>query len=207
MKSFCKLILCSFLIGYVLMGVSGCQGNMNQNKDVSKIVSLLIDKKAFPSPPPPPPPGLSDSLFQVKSDSIMNSIDMDKWKNQKLIVAVDTLLEPLSSRVNVSLEQYDELIENLNMLLQTQSINIGDILEPRGVEIRSVSTDLDGRVDYRSIDMYLSISNIAFNKNKTSAALVYGESRGRLNGYASIVILKKIKGQWVIVVSKMLEIS
>lgn len=201
-----NLNVIKILFGIIFIGLLGCDDAKNQNTDTYKIVTILVDRETKPIVPPPPP-GLSDSLFQVKADSILDIVETESWQNQKFIVGLDTLMTPVESKITDSIIGYRDLLEKLNGLKDTQQLKIKNIGKTRGVELTPVPVDSSGRPDYSSIDMRISFSCIVYNKDGSKAMLVMGVSRGRLNGYASLLILEKVGNEWQIVKEKVLSIS
>tara|TARA_R110000796_G_scaffold41772_4_gene103658 strand:- start:276528 stop:277124 length:597 start_codon:yes stop_codon:yes gene_type:complete len=194
------------IIPLVYLFSIGCKDISKSNEDIEThaIVSLLIDKYAKPIVPPPSP-NLSDSTFNAKSDSIKKILENKDYLNLPLIVCIDTILTPFRGKIE-DISNFNTILTKLDKLESNKILNINKIEPTRKVQIHSFNTNVD---DFKKneIDMILSFSNIAYNENITEAALIFGLSRGRLSGFTSLIILKKNKGKWEIILTKNLSIS
>jgi hypothetical protein len=61
--------------------------------------------------------------------------------------------------------------------------------------------------NWKSIDMKLSFSRLAFSPDYKNAILIINISRGSLNGYSELLILEKFEDTWRIKEKKLIEIS
>lgn len=170
--------------------------SLNVERQEAAIYSILIDELATPFPPPPPPP---------KDGSKPKPIDQDSINKVKVEVVVDTLMFQTSKTVDMveKFSKYQRLVNNLPLLaarpVKTEYLNsrkghsliFGDSLENSDSQYSQM----------------IGISRIAFNEEKTMAALYAGHTTHPLSSYLNLYLLKKTYGVWKIVFKKNVEVS
>ncbi len=206
--------------------LSGCSKNFNKtekehNYDVIEVLNnhAVREKMIFYSFPVPPP-NLSlynDSIFKgnLNKDTIQSFQKLIK-KNGKLIVAIDTVLEP-SFVSHIKNNYLNNCLDKGFKKLYTSFKNLKDTLNIDVLKIypNAYSYIIPNRIHYREMprggfekfNILLKFSRIAFNKKYNKAIVMMAVKFGKLNGFSTIYFLEKKEEMWSITCSKNLTIS
>lgn len=197
---------------------SDCESKVKncENQETYSILSLLISENTgtmAPSIPPPTPLNLlSDSLYLKKRDSVIEMMKTEVWKNKRNIVAIDPYLfcsnRPITLDSEFS-ENYTPLLEKFKSLKEVVNIDIEKIIPTRGNTFIKLSSpkELQKLENWNKFNEIFNCSRIVFNRDCTRALAIIGITRSKLDGYSSLVLLKKINGNWVPIHYKALTIS
>tara|TARA_R110002051_G_scaffold302997_1_gene371640 strand:- start:649 stop:1275 length:627 start_codon:yes stop_codon:yes gene_type:complete len=197
-------------IVYILLifFVSCNQVYTKEVKETNSVISFLVYTLARPVIPPPPN-NMSNIEFEKKSDSIHQLISSEKWLNQPFVLWVDNTMRPVNIKLskNPFESNYNLLFEKLKSLNQPKNFHIHDIEKSSHITIVNRINDSLRETNWKSIDMKLSFSRLAFSPDYKNAILIININRGSLNGYSELLILEKFEDIWRIKEKKLMEIS
>lgn len=170
--------------------------SINVEKQEAALYSFLIDEMATPFPPPPPPPQDGSKHEPINRDSI-NQV--------KVEVVVDTLMFQTSQTVDIDQEfsKYQKLVDSIPSLA-AKPVKKEYLNSEKGHSLIFGNSLEDSNSQYSQM---IGISRIAFNEEKTMAALYAGQTTHPLSGFVNLYLLKKTKGVWEIVFKKRVEVS
>ncbi|MDN3491607.1 hypothetical protein [Winogradskyella bathintestinalis] len=190
-----------FLLCFVIL--FRCNKQDTTEVEAYKLISILINEYVVPIPTPPP-----SSLGKLEINQRLDSINDLYAKGYNSDKEFTVYLKPLSEIgkinkkiidnypfINLSNKIYSRIkFINLTKIESRESINL--------FEIKSNTLD-----NFENVDIVLSFSEILFNPNYDKAILKLGVSRGKLNGFSSLIICEKKNGVWEVIDSKLLNIS
>lgn len=201
-----KLSVIRFLSFFYVIFFISCENDFEGDNSYA-IMSLMIDKLATPIVPPPPP-NLTDSEFKRKSDSIIKTTNNNQWSNEKFILSIEQIENfDMPKSISFSDIEFKRIVMTLEQENENNIIDISRFPKIRNIEYLKSKNHNSKNINWREIDMSISFSSIAFNKNRNKAAMIVGVSRGKLSGYSMLVFLAKVGNYWEIVDKHTLEIS
>jgi hypothetical protein len=150
----------------------------------------------MPFPPPPPPP---------KDGSKPEPINIDSISKVKLEVVVDTIMFETSQTVNLNekFAKYQMLIDSIPFMV-SKPVKKEYLSSEKGHTLIFGNSLEDSNSKYSQM---VGISRIAFNEEKTMAALYAGHSTHPLSSVLDLYLLKRTEGVWEIVYKKRVEVS
>ncbi len=187
------LILISW---FVLASCNKEEDGMETN--TYQILSLLINEFGKPIPPPPPP-GEEYSLSKLQLDSINNQKQQIGIYPKFKKLDYERVNEELNKSINYQEDDYVQKQLNISKI-ETKSQYHLTIVD-------TVKLKQNRRYIEKNFDKLLSFHDIRYNNEYTKAETIIGVGMGPLNGFASLVILYKINGEWKIKETKLLQIS
>jgi hypothetical protein len=216
-----KLMILTYITFLILCSCNEKQSNLEFEKSVVKEIfpalldSVHHDRRLNPLPPPSPPPpkldGTANDSALYEWDEEKMIAEFEKRKSEikkdttKLVVALvdSTYLIETSAKI-AFIDFYHEFDLQLDTVhKQRYKINISDLEynEKFKIEYRSKFPSGSKVWDVK-YDFYLSgitwMSKICFDKTKRFGVLESGFGCGKLCGFGGIVMIKKVKGKWII---------
>ena|SRR5690606_4744107 len=204
MKTLVSIVIKATSLILFLFYFSCSDKNRIENIESFNIMSVLIDNLAKPIIPPPEP-NLSDIEFKNKSDSLYKTVTDNEFHEKEFVIYIDTIKKIRSIDLNNS--KYSNLIQKLVKLEQFENIDPAKIKTIKNIKVHQYKVSSPNNIDWNETDMVISFSKVAFNSNYTEASIVVGVTRGRLNGYSFLAILKKSENGWGIISKITLSIS
>ncbi len=183
MKKRFIFIFCCILLG------CGPNGNRKQLSD-ERIMSVMVDKYAFPLPPPPP--------INKKESGLSKEI-IDSLLSLRLKVAIYPVMENIinESELNKIPKVYQKLLDPGLTAFQIDDIN-GITSKKNHVIVLADTVELKKSMDFKNYDLLFRFSRILYDKDKTKAIFELGVSRSRLAGSAYILCMKREKDNWIV---------
>jgi len=197
------LIVIKRIFLLLLVSLYSCSIQKTNETESYELISMLINRYAIPIPEPPPI-SLSEVEFNKRLDSIKKGMSIKTYTDEEFIVYLKPIskIGEIHNNVNDSTEIYSlsNKIYSSIKFLDTSRIAVRKNI--KFYNKKALSSD-----DFKDIDIVLSFSEILFSPEYDKAILKLGISRGKLSGFNSLIICKKINGKWVILSSKLLSIS
>lgn len=203
----------NFKIMIILLFIFSCKENeIPKERTTYEILSAVYEPLSISIPAPIPPLGeeitLKDSL-----EIHQQVLEYRKMQESRdFIVAVDPFLFPIEEIETLKLElkpEFEKLISKLNSIKTRKSFDISRLQTNKNDSIIEFNHSLliKDHCDFLKFDKRIKFSRIAFNKDKTLAAVIGSAATSCLAGHTSIFFLKMESGNWEIVKTVGLSIS
>lgn len=214
-----KRMILTFFTFLILCSCTKKESDLEFEKSVVKEIfptlldSVHHDRRLNPLPPPPPPKldGTTNDSALYEWDEEKMIAEFEKRKSEiqkdttKLVVAlVDSTYQIEASTKLVFIDFYREFDLQLDTVhKEGYKINISDLEynEKFKIEYRSKFPSGSKIWDLK-YDFYLSgitwMTRIYFDKTKRFGVLESGFGCGKLCGFGGVVMIKKVKGKWII---------
>lgn len=191
-----RIYIILILISFCNLGCEKKSDDVNAN--IKQIVSIMVDKKAFPLPVPPTIDDTTIVFSQKAKDSLLQV---------KLKVALYpslTAISKTSIKSNI-LSDYKDIFEhNKN---NVSIITLDGVKSEKGHQIVLADTiQLKKSMDFENFDLLFNFSRFLFSNDNQKAFFILGVSRSRLAGSSTLYILKKEKEKWIVEYTEELEI-
>ena len=183
----------NFVLLFFVLLIISCKNNTN-DENINEIISLMIDKRAFPLPPPPP---INDTT------TVLNKRTRDSLLQVKLKVVLYPTLNGFtdSQFKKIIPSKYRNILERQNNI--SKRITLDGIFSEKGHQIMLADTiQLKKSKDFENFDLLFWFSNFYYSKDKRKVFFELGISRSRLAGSSTCYILKKENDKWQIEYSK-----
>ncbi|WP_156168887.1 hypothetical protein [Kordia jejudonensis] len=185
----------------MILSLTSCENEDNSVQHETtvhthEIVSTLIDKFSKPIPIPP-----------KTTDSYDNPITRNSTKI--ISVGLKQIMQP------ISLENSAKINDILSEIDTTFKIKFGQKEEILTIELQKLQKEGNYTTRYineekdifNSIDILYNLSTIHFNDDYSKAVVIMGMSRGKLSGFADIIVLERVDRKWLIIKRENLHIS
>lgn len=194
--SFLKLTLLLLFIS-----LNGCTDN-NIETDTSKIILLVVDRKAVPLPPPPPPPPNVTEAEMLKYHKTVDSM----YKLKRKVRIIPNYFGLDFSKLTGTVP--DKYMIPEGRFSNKKTIDVNFINGQSRHDLVSVDSIVQyGRIQgLGNYPWTFRFSNIHFNRDRSVAALILHKNTGE-SGSVVFLGLEKKDGQWKISYEKELEIS
>ena len=186
------------IIFFVLL-IFSCKNRANE-ENVNDIISLMIDKRAFPLPPPP---AINDTITTVINKRVRDSLLQVKLK----VALYPTLYDFSSDEIKAIIpKQYKGIIEMKG--INSKKIKLDKLLfTEKGHEIMLAdTTQIKKSRDFENFDLLFWFSNFYYSKDKEKVFFGLGISRSKLDSNGVLYILKKENSKWQIEYSEVSDL-